>query len=127
MVRIVYFFSFPDSTVSYMLSPPLNFAPYSEKQYRNAIMRESCRRIRAARPHCYFAVRAAANLSLDVFRQFVQSDASSGSSILRNFRESYIALARSPRFLRGARRAESLRCEQRNHFLFLLLHAQFRN
>ena len=36
-------------------------------------------------------------------------------------------MAGSPRFIRGVRNAESQRRKQRNHFLFLLLHAQFRN
>ena len=68
MTYLLYFFRFPDTTVSLSPGGPQNFDLSSEEQNRDAIPRESGRAIRAARPHRNPAVRPAPNLSLDIFR-----------------------------------------------------------
>lgn len=100
----------------------------SEKQHRNAVTRESRSPIRAARSHSRFAVRPAPNLFFDIFRQFIQvRHFKTDHRFRRSPLKSRIIPARFPRALRCARGSESHRIQQQNYFLFLLLHAQFRN
>ena len=100
----------------------------SEKQHRDAIVRKSRSNIRAARSHSGFTVRPAPNLFFDILRQFAQvENFKTHHRFCRALRKSRVASTGSPRFLRRARRMESHRSEQRNHLLFLLLHAQFRD
>src|SRR5712692_7779794 len=99
----------------------------SEKQNRNAVACESRRSIRAASAHRRFAVRPAANLSLDTLRQFIQvRHLKSDHRFCGRAGKSCVGLARFPRVARRVRRPESPRRKQRNHFLFLLLNAQIR-
>src|SRR5438552_8811518 len=100
----------------------------SEKQHRDAIARESRSPVRAARADSGFAKWPFANLFFDVLRQFVQvRHFKTDHRFCRSPPKSCIILTRFPRAFRCDHGSKPHRTQQRNHFLFRLLHAQFRN
>src|SRR5260370_36937096 len=110
MPGIVYSFSFPDTTLSFLLGVWKNFIPSSEKYHCNSIVGESRSRVCAARPYRHFAIRTAPDFSFDFFRQFIQvSDLKSDHRFCGMALKPTIFFASFPRALGCVPQMDSLR------------------